>query len=194
MWKDHIDVQCKEGYHVNIPDDYILLLHESLRRFKSNASIPVLLGSLGRLIYQHIHVYTLPETNLAPKNEWLEYDRFLLGPGLFSGANLLLVLGSVYWSVFIPTDFHLLRGNPSCLLVYMLFFLVLLLFRPHKIYGTSRQGHLLLKLAKNRITPFSHRHFPTWSRIWGRIFDKNGVNCCNPKTPKDVRQCSFCLG
>ena len=39
---------------------------------------------------------------MAPKNGWLEYDRFLLGPGLFSGANLLLVLGSVYWSVFIP--------------------------------------------------------------------------------------------
>ena len=30
---------------------------------------------------------TLPETNMAPKNGWLEYDRFLLGPGLFSGAN-----------------------------------------------------------------------------------------------------------
>ena len=32
---------------------------------------------------------TLPETNMAPENGWLEYDRFLLGPGLFSGANLL---------------------------------------------------------------------------------------------------------
>ena len=32
---------------------------------------------------------TLPETNshFAPENGWLEYDRFLLGPGLFSGAN-----------------------------------------------------------------------------------------------------------
>ena len=31
--------------------------------------------------------YTLPETNIfAPENGWLEYDRFLLGPGLFSGA------------------------------------------------------------------------------------------------------------
>ena len=30
---------------------------------------------------------TLPETNIfAPENGWLEYDRFLLGPGLFSGA------------------------------------------------------------------------------------------------------------
>ena len=27
---------------------------------------------------------TLPETNIAPENGWLEYDRFLLGPGLFS--------------------------------------------------------------------------------------------------------------
>ena len=32
---------------------------------------------------------TLPETNskVAPENGWLEYDPFLLGPGLFSGAN-----------------------------------------------------------------------------------------------------------
>ncbi len=30
--------------------------------------------------------FTLPETNIAPENGWLEYDCFLLGPGLFSGA------------------------------------------------------------------------------------------------------------
>ena len=32
---------------------------------------------------------TLPETNseFTPENGWLEYDRFLLGPGLFSGAS-----------------------------------------------------------------------------------------------------------
>ena len=35
---------------------------------------------------------TLPETN-TPENGWLEYDRFLLGPRLFSGA--MLGLGSV---------------------------------------------------------------------------------------------------
>ena len=29
---------------------------------------------------------TLPETKVAPENGWLEYDSFLLGPGLFSGA------------------------------------------------------------------------------------------------------------
>ena len=33
--------------------------------------------------------YTLPETNskFAPENGWLEYDSFLLGHGMFSGAN-----------------------------------------------------------------------------------------------------------
>ena len=36
---------------------------------------------------------TLPETNLAPENGWLEDDPFLLGFGPFSGA--LLVLGRV---------------------------------------------------------------------------------------------------
>ena len=30
---------------------------------------------------------------------WSEYDRFLLGPGLFSGA--MLVLGSVYINIYI---------------------------------------------------------------------------------------------
>ena len=36
----------------------------------------------------HIKVNTLPETNSShPENEWLEDDRFLLGPGLFSGVN-----------------------------------------------------------------------------------------------------------
>ena len=30
---------------------------------------------------------TLPETNIALENEWLEDDPFLLGFGLFSGAN-----------------------------------------------------------------------------------------------------------
>ncbi len=33
---------------------------------------------------------TLPETNIAPENGWLEYDPFLLGPGLFSGAKTLV--------------------------------------------------------------------------------------------------------
>ena len=33
-------------------------------------------------------VSTLPETNIAPANGWLEDNRFLLGPGLFSGAKV----------------------------------------------------------------------------------------------------------
>ena len=40
---------------------------------------------------------TLPETNskFAPENGWLEYFLLSFLDGLFSGANLLLVLGSV---------------------------------------------------------------------------------------------------
>ena len=38
---------------------------------------------------------TLPETNIAPENEWLEDDPFLLVFGLFSGAKML-VSGRVY--------------------------------------------------------------------------------------------------
>ena len=39
-------------------------------------------------------IITIPETNIAPGNGSLEYDRFLLGFGLFQG-RLLLVSGSV---------------------------------------------------------------------------------------------------
>ena len=42
---------------------------------------------------------TLPETNSLPENQWLEDESFLLGFGLFSGANLLLVSGSVYFNI-----------------------------------------------------------------------------------------------
>ena len=34
-----------------------------------------------------VYWYTLPETNIAPENGWLEDDPFLLGPGLFLGAK-----------------------------------------------------------------------------------------------------------
>ena len=37
--------------------------------------------------------FTLPKTNIAPENGWLEYDRFLLGWPTFRGE--LLVSGSV---------------------------------------------------------------------------------------------------
>ncbi len=35
--------------------------------------------------------FSSPTSNIAPKSAWLEDDPFLLGFGLFSGANLLLV-------------------------------------------------------------------------------------------------------
>ena len=38
---------------------------------------------------QKLTMDTLPETNISPENGWLEYDCFLLGPGLFSGAKWL---------------------------------------------------------------------------------------------------------
>ena len=48
-------------------------------------------GWLGFMIENHselkVHELTLPETNISPENGWLEYDRFLLGFGPFSGAN-----------------------------------------------------------------------------------------------------------
>ena len=39
------------------------------------------------ILYFLIYTYTLPETNIAPENGWLEYDRFLLAQGLLSGGN-----------------------------------------------------------------------------------------------------------
>ena len=44
-----------------------------------------------------------PETNIAPENGWLEDDRFLLGPSLFSGAFAVsLREGTVYPLPFFP--------------------------------------------------------------------------------------------
>ena len=40
-------------------------------------------------------VYTLPETDIAPENGWLEDDPFLLEKAYFQGL-LLLVSGRVY--------------------------------------------------------------------------------------------------
>ena len=37
-------------------------------------------------VINHVYISTLPETNIAPDNGRLEYDPFLLGFGLFSGA------------------------------------------------------------------------------------------------------------
>ena len=34
---------------------------------------------------QNLKKHTLPETNIAPENGWLEYDRFLLGNPIFRG-------------------------------------------------------------------------------------------------------------
>ena len=36
--------------------------------------------------WKNMYISSLKVTAKAPENGWLEYDRFLLGPGLFSGA------------------------------------------------------------------------------------------------------------
>ena len=51
--------------------------------------------------------YTLPATKMAPENGWLEYDRFLLEPGLFSEA-IMLVSGSP-GDVFVSCDHPVLQ-------------------------------------------------------------------------------------
>ena len=62
--------------------------------------------------------YTLPETNMAPENGWLEYDRFLLGRlGLFSGAKWLLVLGSVIFYNFLAIQVKEDVSNPTYTMV-----------------------------------------------------------------------------
>ena len=50
----------------------------------------------------------LPKTKIAPENGWLEYDRFLLGPGLFSGVNSLLVS-----RVFLGMSLRVPTRNPQ---------------------------------------------------------------------------------
>ena len=59
---------------------------------------------------------TLPETNskFAPKNGWLEYDRFLLGWPIFRGK--LLVSGRVCFILFLLVSmlhFQMARTLPE---------------------------------------------------------------------------------
>ena len=63
--RDHIDIQRKEGYRVNIPHDYILLLHESFLRFW------VVWAD-----YKHMH--TLPEIRWDLKRDGWKMVHFLL--------------------------------------------------------------------------------------------------------------------
>ena len=64
----------------------------------SNVNFSGVTLSLGRVTYwicycHKAHSITLPETNIAPENAWLELVSFL--EGLFSGAKPLLVSGRV---------------------------------------------------------------------------------------------------
>ncbi len=63
-------------------------------------------------IYIYIlYIYIYPPWNeqLAPENGCLEYDRFLLGFGLFSGANLLFV--SNFGVSFLRLNYQLANGT-----------------------------------------------------------------------------------
>ena len=53
-------------------------------------------GYVGKF-FEYMHTIHFPETNIAPKNKWLEYDRFLLKKTLVQqGRNELFVSGSVH--------------------------------------------------------------------------------------------------
>ena len=51
----------------------------------SDAWVPLVLGFGNRLFFSP-EIPSLKLTSKAPENGWLEYDPFLLGFGLFSGA------------------------------------------------------------------------------------------------------------
>ena len=48
---------------------------------------------------------TLPETNVAPENRWLEYDRFLVGWPIFRGEPLVPVrVGDFFVSLLLTFE------------------------------------------------------------------------------------------
>ena len=59
---------------------------------------------------------TLPETNIAPENGWLEDKSFVLGPGLLPGATLVS-WECIFWDDFIQQTSHqrctALRGGKT---------------------------------------------------------------------------------
>ena len=61
-------------------------------------------------IFERYKVTILLEMNLtakAPENGWLEYDRFLLGPGLFRGAFVV-----IFTECILPNTLHLGCKSP----------------------------------------------------------------------------------
>ena len=96
--------------HVYIPYSslYILVLKDPLLTYPlvfvirsidpSEISIPKLVPSFRISICAKRKniTNTLPETNIAPENGWLEDNPFLLGPGLFSGAVAVSFRKSIF--------------------------------------------------------------------------------------------------
>ena len=75
------------------------------RSLSTSAGCVSVFRILGPNCHSHFNVegVTLPETNIfAPKNGCLEYDPFLLGFGLFSGATSMLVSGrGITWRLWL---------------------------------------------------------------------------------------------
>ncbi len=49
-----------------------------------------------------LRVLTLPETNIAPENGWLEYILVSYWDGLFSGAKMLVPEGIFFSNITLP--------------------------------------------------------------------------------------------
>ena len=66
-----------------LPSTFTLVSSEQAERKRGCVSFPR--NRWGHFI--GIKSNTLPETNIAPGNGWLEYDRFLLGWPIFRGFH-----------------------------------------------------------------------------------------------------------
>ena len=56
---------------------------------------------------------TIPETNIAPENGWLDKITYLLGPGLFSGALAVSFTEGSFYSLQLNRQLRDLQPHPS---------------------------------------------------------------------------------
>ena len=54
-----------------------------------SSQAPAFGGTFGKVSKRFVFFCTLPETDIASENGWLEYDRFLLGWPIFGGELLV---------------------------------------------------------------------------------------------------------
>ena len=120
-------------------------------------------GSLMQM--KNLARFVLPSLKLtakAPENRWLEYDRFLLGPGLFSGAKMLVSGRVIFFFQVCFGDFPSYFGDfPNSLSIGIL--------------GGGASQHIHAKLCQNsyHLLPSKGQKYNSFIPVRGRFVSQH---------------------